>query len=104
MLARPPRVLVVLTPLPVGAILTYAREKRSTKEPEEHPVRYEAEEGLPKDKAAEKRRDHAVLEAALNDLADPKNPEYKNMKRGREIIMHDKANPYHIPIDLSGED
>jgi hypothetical protein len=58
-------------------------------------VRYEAEEGLPKDKAGEKRRDYAVLEAALNDLASPKNPEYKyrmkNVGPGKEIVLNVKT-------------
>ena len=39
-------------------------------------IKYEAEEGVPKDKPGEKRRDYAVLEAALNDIVDPNNPEY----------------------------
>lgn len=59
-----------------------------------HFIKYEAEEGVPKDEAAEKRRDYAVLEAALNDLTSPKNPEYKyhiqNVGPGREIVIADK--------------
>jgi hypothetical protein len=53
--------------------------------------RYKAEVELPKDQAGETRRDYAVLEAALNDLADPKNPEHKyhiqNVGPGREIVV-----------------
>jgi hypothetical protein len=52
------------------------------KKPEQRIVRYEAEDGLPKDKAGEKRRDYAVLEAALNDLASPKNPELPGTTSG----------------------
>ncbi len=53
------------------------KEKDSSKKQDQQSIRYEAEEGIPKDKAAEKQRDYAVLEATLNELASPKNPEYK---------------------------
>jgi hypothetical protein len=60
--------------------------------------RYVAEEGIPRDSAAEERRDFAVLEAALNDLASPKNPEYKhwikNAGPGREIVVADRFCTY----------
>jgi hypothetical protein len=62
-----------------GTFLVYAQEKASSKKQDQPSIRYEAEEGAPKDKAAEKRRDYAVLEAALNDLASPKNPEYNHV-------------------------
>jgi len=65
------------------------------KKPDQRIVRYEAEEGLPKDKTGAKRRDYAVLEAALNDLTSPKNPEYKyhiqNVGPGKEIVINDKT-------------
>ncbi len=88
------------------------------------PVRYRAEFGVPKDRAAEIRRDYAVLEAALNDMADPKNPEHRtrveNKGPGREIVIgnqmlsgdvgvidvesvsHDSngKDPQRIPIDI----
>ena len=64
------------------------------------PVRYEANEGGPKDKAAEELRDYAVLEACLNDLASPKNPEYKyhvkNVGPGREIVIDDPTCKYDL--------
>ena len=57
-------------------------------------VKYEAEGGLPKDKSGEKRRDYAVLEAALNDMASPENPENKNhvenVGPGREVVIDDE--------------
>ncbi len=51
---------------------------RSVKKQIEQRLRYEAEDGPPKNAAGQNRRDYAVLEAALDDLASPKNPEYKN--------------------------
>ena len=69
-----------------------ATKSKPSKEKHDQPtVRYEVEEGPPKDKAAEKRRDYAVLEAALDDLANPKNPEYKHgiqvFRERREIVI-----------------
>ena len=56
---------------------------------------YAAEEELPKDEAGEKRRDYAVLEAALNDLASPRNPENKyyvqNAGPGKEVVINRKT-------------
>jgi hypothetical protein len=54
-------------------------------------VRYEAEVGGPKDEAGEKRRDYAVLEAALDDLASPKNPETISGPPISEIVINDKT-------------
>jgi hypothetical protein len=58
-------------------------------------VRYEAEAEPPTDETGEKRRDYAVLEAALNDLASPNNPEYKhqiqNVGPGKEIVVNIKT-------------
>ena len=89
------------------AFLVSAQEKASSpgKKQDQPPVKYEAEEGSPKDKAAEKRRDYAVLEASLNDLASAKNPEYKyhikNVGPGREIVIDDRTCKYEpLFIDL----
>lgn len=79
-----------------GAFIASAQDKASSsgKTRDQKSVRYDAEEGLPGDKAGEKRRDYAVLEAALNDLASPKNPENKihieNVGLGREIVIDDQ--------------
>ncbi len=54
-------------------------------------VRYEAEDGVPKDKAGEKRRDYAVLEAALNDLASPNNPEYEKRRAPLRVVINHKT-------------
>ncbi len=53
--------------LGIAAILSKAMKHEHPTQPA---VRYFAEDELPKDEAAEKRRDFAVLEAALNDFAD----------------------------------
>jgi hypothetical protein len=67
------------------------------KEAGQEPRAYKAEDGLPKDEAAERRRDYAVLEAALNDLASPKNPEHKyfieNVGPRSDIVIHDTTRP-----------
>lgn len=90
----------------VGGFLASAQEKTPApgKEPGEPPVKYEAEEEAPKDHAGRRRRDYAVLEAALNDLGSPKNPEYRhrieNVGPGREIVVGDKTYQYGIQVDL----
>jgi hypothetical protein len=92
-----------------GAFLVSTQERASSpsKKQDQQPIKYEAEEGIPKDKAGEKRRDYAVLEATLNDLASPKNPEYKyhieNVGPGREIVIDDKTCEYDLFIDLADE-
>src|SRR6516225_2591455 len=103
-------VFSALAPLD-GAIIVSAQQISPSpgKIQDQPPVKYEAEEGLPKDRAGEKRRDYAVLEAALNDLASPKNPEYKNVIQNlglrREIVIDDKMSPDHSDfINLGGED
>lgn len=77
------------------------------KKTDQAPIKYEAEDGLPKDKAAEKRRDYAVLEATLNDLASPNNPEHKyyikNVGPGREIVIDHKLCEGGLPLDLIDE-
>ena len=83
-----------------------AQEKSSprAKRHDDQAVKYEAAEGLPKNRTAEKLRDYAVLEACLNDLASPKNPEYKyhikNVGYGREIVIDDGTCTYALLIDL----
>jgi uncharacterized protein (TIGR02246 family) len=71
-----------------------------------HAVRYEAEERLPEDREAEKRRDYAVLEAALDDLTSPMNPEYRyqirNIGPRREIVIDDNTWE-HAPRDPGEE-
>ena len=56
---------------------------------------YVGEDEPPRDAAAEKRRDYAVLEAALNDLASPKNPEHitriANAGLGKEVVINIKT-------------
>jgi hypothetical protein len=60
--------------------------------PQQFMIRYLADEGLPTDDAGEKRRDYAVLEAALNDLASPLNPEHKHRIRsrgpGKQVVIN----------------
>jgi hypothetical protein len=80
-----------------GAFLVTAQDANlpSAKTPGERPVRYEAQDDLPKDKAAEKWRDYAVLEAALEDIIWPENPEFR-YGRGRkdeilEVVLGDKT-------------
>ncbi len=72
---------------------------------DQQPINYEANEGIPKDKVGEKRRDYAVLEAALNDLTSRKNPEYKyhiqNVGPGQEIVIGDTTCKYTLFIDLA---
>lgn len=92
-----------------GAFLVSAQEKVSPsgRDRDKQPIKYEAEEGNPKDKAGRKRRDYAVLEAALNDLSSPENPEYKyhiqNVGPGREIVIDNNTCKFKILIDLDRE-
>jgi hypothetical protein len=80
--------------------------KSSRSHPDRPPIRYTAEEGAPKDKAAGKRRDYGVLEAILNDLTSPKNPEYRHqVKRygpSREIVVNVKTDEYELDPDWNG--
>jgi hypothetical protein len=94
----------------IAASFVFAQEKASSRAKNygQLPTRYSAEDGLPKDKAAEKRRDFAVLEAALNDLTSPKNPEYKyRIQNGgprREIVVDDRTYEYDLDfVDSDGE-
>jgi hypothetical protein len=99
-------VFIGLMPFLWAAFQLSAQEKSSPppKSQDEQAVKYEAAEGIPKDKAAEKLRDYAVLEACLNDLASPKNPEYKhhikNVGPGREILIDDATCKYDLLIEL----
>ncbi len=87
------RIAAIRNMLPAEGLL--AKAKSAEEKPDHAGFRYEAEDGLPKDQEAEKRRDYAVLEAALNDLASPRNPEYKdyiqNAGPRREIVIDDNT-------------
>jgi hypothetical protein len=97
-------VLIVFVSVLGGVSLVLVLEKVSSlhKNQDQPSLKYEAEEGVPKDTAAEKRRDYAVLEAALNDLASPRNPEYKyhiqNVGPGREIVIDDNTYKYDTEL------
>ena len=95
-------IVIGAIPLLGVAFLVSAQEKASSpgKKLDQPLVKYEAEEGSPKDKTAEKRRDYAVLEASLTDLTSAKNPEYKyhikNVGPGREIVIDDRTCKYGL--------
>ena len=97
--------VIVLVAMPGSTLLIFAQKAPS---PEERPsqalINYQAEPGVPKDEAGEKRRDYAVLEAALNDLTSPRNPEYKyHIKSGgpgREIVVDDNTYDYDDGAEL----
>ena len=78
-------------------IVFYARTRApsQTRKVDQRSTNYDAEEGLPQDEAGEKRRDYAVLEAALNDLCRPKNPEHKhriqNVGPGKEVVINERT-------------
>jgi hypothetical protein len=59
------------------------------------PVYNRADEQKSTEKNEETRRDRAVLEAALNDLASPRNPEYEAVKQNqagaRDVVFNDKT-------------
>jgi len=98
MLGRTLRVVLGSVALMGGAFIASAQEKPPTpgNDQDLQSVRYKAEEGLPGDNAGEKRRDYVVLEAALNDLTSPRNPEYnfhiENVGLGREVVIDDETN------------
>ncbi len=103
--------LIVIASLVVainGALPAIAQKKAPLryKKRVQPPFRYEAEDRPPKNAAGEKRRDYAVLEAALNDLASPTNPEHKyhlqNVGFGREIVMDDTINQGDMFFELGG--
>jgi hypothetical protein len=103
-----PLSLMSLITLAAGTSLVPAQKTPSPGQGQvQQPIRYEAEEGVPKDKAGEKRRDYAVLEATLNDLASPRNPEHKyhiqNVGPGREIVIDDNTCDYDMFIDIGGD-
>ena len=92
-------ILIAGLVIAAGAVSPAAGQKKAPSPPKKRlqpPLRYEAEDGPPKNAAGEKRRDYAVLEAALNDLASPQNPEYKyhvqNVGYGRELLVDDMIN------------
>jgi hypothetical protein len=78
------------------ALIVRMKTRSSTTEPAHPAVRYEAEDGLPKDEAGERRRDFAVLEAALNDLADPSDSEHRDVEARRrrpieQVVINHKT-------------
>jgi hypothetical protein len=99
-------VAVALIPPLGSAFFLFAQENPSPRREREDraPVRYEAEDGVPKDNAGEKRRDYAVFEAALNDLTSARNPEHKHhIKRfgaGREIVLDDNTYNFDLLMDI----
>ena len=104
------RVLIAGLVIAACAVLPAAGQKKAPSPPKKRvqpPVRYEAEDGPPRNAAGEKRRDYAVLEAALNDLASPANPEYKyhleNLGYGREIVMDDTISQHEMSFELGDE-
>lgn len=101
-----PLIVIGIVALLGEAFMLSAQEKSSppAKKQDEQAIRYKATDGIPKDKVAEKLRDYAVLEACLNDLASPKNPEHKyhieNVGPGKEIVIDDAICEYDLFIDL----
>jgi hypothetical protein len=99
-------IVIVVMPLLGEAFLLSAQENSSppANKQQEQALKYKASDGIPQDKAAEKLRDYAVLEACLNDLASSKNPEHKyhiqNVGAGREIVIDDGTCKYNLFIDL----
>jgi hypothetical protein len=85
--------------VPLGAALIVScaptRAPSPDKKVDQRSTNYDADEGLPQDEAGEKRRDYAVLEAALNDLCSPKNPEHKyriqNLGPGKEVVINEST-------------
>jgi hypothetical protein len=89
--------------------LASAQEKATSSErsPDRPPIKYAAEEGVPKDNAAEKRRDYAVLEAVFNDVTSPKNPENKlRVQRfgpSKEIVVNVRTTEFEVDPGWDGE-
>ena len=97
-MAKSAFLIIGISVCPLGAALMLSAQTTATsptKDQDQPLIKYAAEDGLPKDKAGEKRRDYVVLEATLNDLASPKNPEYKyhiqNVGPGKEIVVNNKT-------------
>ena len=82
-------VIALVGVLGIATVLTNATRP---KQPIQPTVRYLAEAEVPKDEAGEKRRDFAVLEAALNDLAD-RNPTHDKSGSSLKVIVNDKTGP-----------
>ena len=61
-----------------------------------------ADEELPTDEAGEKRRDYAVLDAALDDLADLHDPEFasriQNARLVKEVVINSRMEPADLVI------
>lgn len=92
------RIAAIRNMLPSAPVPPAAAPAPQQEKPAARAIRYEAEDALPKDEAAEKRRDYAVLEAALNDLTTSENPEYKAPEglqpRSGDIVIHHKTYEY----------
>lgn len=89
------------------AIAVYAGDRSPSKDYNRIgvPVAYPAGDAIARNPAAEQRRDYAVLEAALNDLTSPWNPEYKyqikNLGLARQIVLDSRTfNGRYGPLDL----
>lgn len=76
----------------VLGIVTVLTKGARPKQPIQSAVRYLAEAELPKDEAAVKRRDFAVLEAALNDFGD-RNPTHDKSGSPVKLIVNHKTSP-----------
>ena len=76
----------------VLGIATVLTKGARPKQPTQTAVRYLAEADLPTDEAGEKRRDFAVHEAALNDLAG-RNPTQDKSGSSVKVIVNDKTSP-----------
>jgi hypothetical protein len=73
-------------------IATVLTKGTRPKQPTQPAVRYLAEAELPNDAAAEKRRDFAVLEAALNDF-ESRNPTHDKSGSPVKVIVNHKTSP-----------
>jgi hypothetical protein len=87
-----------------NSIFTQGTTSMPGKTEDRPPIRYKAADGVPKDKAAEKRRDYVLLEASLNDLASPGNPEHKEFIQDhgvrRQIVIDVETCDADVLIDL----
>jgi hypothetical protein len=73
----------------IATVLTRGTIRKQSIQPA---VRYLAEAELPNDAAAEKRRDFAVLEAALNDF-ESRNPTHDKSGSPVKVIVNHRTSP-----------
>jgi hypothetical protein len=64
----------------VSGAFAFSDKEESSPLGRNDPIKYETEENPPKDQIGEKRRDYAVLEAALEDLARKKRGQRKGVR------------------------